>query len=112
NLISSYLNGDLKSAVERAVAELAGMYAFAVVTTEKDGQEIVAARQGPPLVLGLAQGEQFLASDPAALLPHTKDVIFLENGDVARLSPEKIEVFDRAGKPVTRPVQRLNWDPI
>src|SRR5689334_20586884 len=82
NLISSYLDGDLRSAVARAIRELEGMYAFAVVTIEtpeNTGQEIVAARQGPPLVIGLAKDEQFLASDPAALLVHTKDVIFLEN---------------------------------
>ncbi len=112
NLISSYLNGDLLGAATRAVKELEGMYAFAVVTTEAHGQEIVAARQGPPLVIGLCEGEQFLASDPAALLVHTKDVVFLENGDLARLTPQRIEIFDRAGQPVQRPVQRLNWDPV
>jgi len=112
NLISSYLDGDLRAAVARAIKELEGMYAFAVVTTETDGQEIVAARQGPPLVIGLCEGEQFLASDPAALLAYTKDVVFLENGDVARLTPAGIEIQDRTGKPVERPVQRLNWDPI
>jgi glutamine---fructose-6-phosphate transaminase (isomerizing) len=115
NLISSYLNGDLRAAVAKAVAELQGMYAFAVVSTEdtgSEGQEIVAARQGPPLVIGLAQGEQFLASDPAALIAHTKDVVFLENGDLARLTPAGVDIVDRAGRPVERPVQRLNWDPI
>jgi glucosamine--fructose-6-phosphate aminotransferase (isomerizing) len=113
NLISSYLDGDLHGAVVKAVRELEGMYAFAVVTTSSNGgQEIIASRQGPPLVIGLAEGEQFLASDPAALLVHTKNVIFLENGDVARLTPEKVEVWDRTGKPVERPVQRLNWDPV
>ncbi|MEA2599652.1 MAG: hypothetical protein QOF89_644 [Acidobacteriota bacterium] len=112
NLVSSYLNGDLKTAVARAVAELEGMYAFAVVSTETDGQEIVAARQGPPLVIGLAKDEQFLASDPAALLAYTKDVIFLENGDLARLTPAGVEVWDRKGQCVERPVQHLNWDPI
>ena len=112
NLISSYLDGDLRAAVARAVKELEGMYAFAVVTVETDGQEIVAARQGPPLVIGLAEGEQFLASDPAALLAYTKDVVFLENGDLGRLTPAGVEIQDRAGKPVERPVQRLNWDPI
>jgi glucosamine--fructose-6-phosphate aminotransferase (isomerizing) len=112
NLISSYLDGDLRAAVAKAVKELEGMYAFAVVSVETEGQEIVAARQGPPLVIGLCEGEQFLASDPAALLAYTKDVVFLENGDIARLTPAGIEIRDRAGKTVERPVQRLNWDPI
>ncbi|HEY0513836.1 MAG TPA: glutamine--fructose-6-phosphate transaminase (isomerizing) [Thermoanaerobaculia bacterium] len=113
NLISSYLEGgDLRAAVTRAVKELEGMYAFAVVSIETAGQEIVAARQGPPLVIGLCEGEQFLASDPAALLAYTKDVIFLENGDIARLTPAGVEIQDRAGKRIERPVQRLNWDPI
>jgi glucosamine--fructose-6-phosphate aminotransferase (isomerizing) len=112
NLISSYLDGDLRAAVTRAVRELEGMYAFAVVSVETEGQEIVAARQGPPLVIGLAEGEQFLASDPAALLAYTKDVIFLENGDIGRMTPAGVEIQDRAGKPVERPVQHLNWDPI
>jgi len=113
NLISSYLDGgDLRAAVAKAVKELEGMYAFAVVSVKTEGQEIVAARQGPPLVIGLCEGEQFLASDPAALLAYTKDVVFLENGDIARLTPAGIEIQDRAGKPVERPVQRLNWDPI
>jgi glucosamine--fructose-6-phosphate aminotransferase (isomerizing) len=116
NLISSYLDDDgghdLRHAVARACRELEGMYAFAVVTTLSDGQEIVAARQGPPLVIGLCEGEQFLASDPSALLVHTKDVIFLENGDLARLAPGGVEVWDRHGNKVERPVQRLNWDPI
>jgi glucosamine--fructose-6-phosphate aminotransferase (isomerizing) len=116
NLISSYLDDDgghdLKHAVARACRELEGMYAFAAVTTLSHDQEIVAARQGPPLVIGLCEGEQFLASDPSALLVHTKDVIFLENGDLARLSPGGVEVWDRHGAKVTRPVQRLSWDPI
>jgi len=75
-------------------------------------QEIVAARMGPPLVIGLAQGEQYLSSDPTALLAHTRDVIFLENGDLASLRPSGVRVWDRAGRPVERPVQHLNWDPV
>ncbi|HJX29290.1 MAG TPA: glutamine--fructose-6-phosphate transaminase (isomerizing) [Thermoanaerobaculia bacterium] len=112
NLISSYLDGDLREAVARAVRELEGMYAFAVVTTETEGQEIVAARQGPPLVIGLCEGEQFLASDPSALLIHTKDVIFLENGDLARLTPAGVDIQGRDGQAVDRQVHRLSWDPI
>ncbi len=116
NLISSYLDGsegvDLGAAVRRACRELVGMYAFAAVTHESPEQEIVVARQGPPLLLGLGDDEQFLASDPAALLAYTRQVIFLENGDVARLTTGGVEVTDLDGEAVERAVQRLNWDPV
>jgi glucosamine--fructose-6-phosphate aminotransferase (isomerizing) len=126
NLISSRLDGDLDllAAVAAACRELQGMYAFAAVAIagrpEGNGggagggahQEIVAARHGPPLVVGLGEGEQFLASDPAALLAHTRRVVFLETGDLARLTPEGVAVFDLDLAPVERPVQQLNWDPI
>jgi glucosamine--fructose-6-phosphate aminotransferase (isomerizing) len=113
NLVSSYLEGDLKDAVSRAVADLVGLYAFAVISTvESADQQIVVARQGPPLVLGRGQGEMHLASDPAALLAHTQDVVFLENGDIARMTRQAIEIWDVAGSRVDRPTTRLNWDPI
>jgi glucosamine--fructose-6-phosphate aminotransferase (isomerizing) len=114
NLVSERLDGDLLPAVLAACRQLEGMYAFAVLSTAGgDGhQEIVAARQGPPLLLGLGDGEQYLASDPAALLAHTRDVVFLENGDVARITPRSVEVFDGSGEPVERRAQRLDWDPV
>ncbi len=112
NLISSYLEDDLAAAVDKARRELEGLYAFAVVSAESESGEIIAVRQGPPLVLGIGKGEQFLASDPSALLAYTRDVIFLENGDLARLRRDGIEIQDRDGRRVARPVQRLNWDPI
>jgi len=114
NLISAELEHEpcLLSAVRGAMRRLLGHYAFAAVTTACDGEEIVVARHGPPLVLGLAAGEQFLASDPAALLPHTRDVIFLENGDVARLRPSGVDLCDSGGITVVRQVRRLDWDPV
>jgi len=112
NLISSYLEGDLLAAAQRARADLLGLYAFAVVTTESTTREIVAARQGPPLLLGVGEGEQFLASDAAALLSYTRQVIFLENGDISRLTTEGYEVYDQQDQAVERPPQRLNWDPM
>jgi len=112
NLVSSYFDGDLAAAVRRAVGELEGMYACALVAADSAEEEIVAVRQGTPLVLGLGSGEQYLASDPAALLTYTKDVVFLDNGDVARLTRDAIAIWDRAGELVERPPQRLNWDPI
>jgi glucosamine--fructose-6-phosphate aminotransferase (isomerizing) len=112
NLVSSYFDGDLAAAVRRAVPELEGMYACALVAAGSAEDEVVAVRQGTPLVLGVGSGEQFLASDPAALLAHTKDVVFLDNGDVARLTRDRITIWDRAGAEVERAVTRLNWDPI
>ncbi|MGB5813899.1 MAG: glutamine--fructose-6-phosphate transaminase (isomerizing) [Thermoanaerobaculia bacterium] len=112
NLISSFLDDDLRAATAKTVQKLEGMYAFAAVSTISAGQEIVAARRGPPLVLGIGEGEHFLASDPAALLAHTRDVVFLENGDLARLTPETIEIWDASGKEVERPRVRIDWDPI
>jgi glucosamine--fructose-6-phosphate aminotransferase (isomerizing) len=112
NLVSSYFDGDLAAAVRRAVGELEGMYACALVASTSAEEEIVAVRQGTPLVLGLGDGEQFLASDPAALLAHTRDVVFLDNGDVARLTRDRIEIWDGSGALVERPVKRLDWDPI
>ena len=114
NLVSSHLErtGSLREAVAAAVAELEGMYAFAVIAKGAEEPEIVAARYGPPLVLGLASGESFLGSDPSAMLAHTKDVIFLENGDLARLTASSVELWDREGSRVERPVHHLQWDPV
>ncbi len=112
NLVSSHFEGDLRDAVQKTVADLEGMYAFAVLSLESSEPEIVAARSGPPLVLGRGTDEQFLASDPTAVLAHTREVIFLENGDVARLTADGLEVWNGSGKPVERPTVRLDWDPI
>jgi glutamine---fructose-6-phosphate transaminase (isomerizing) len=129
NLVSAHLeeSGDLRRAVAATVAELEGMYAFAAIRSAGAGSngdatrsgpasktvpEIVAARKGPPLVLGLGDGEQFLGSDPAALLAHTRRVVFLANGDLARLTADGVEVWDAEGEAVERPAQRLNWDPV
>jgi glucosamine--fructose-6-phosphate aminotransferase (isomerizing) len=67
--------------------------------TTGEGEEIVAARQGSPLVLGLGDGESFVASDPAALIAHTRDVIFLDDGEMARLTRSRIEIWNRAATP-------------
>ena len=112
NLISSRLDaaGDLLRAVQEAITELEGHYAFAALAVGEEG--IVVARQGPPLVLGLGEGEQFLASDPTALVAHTRRVVFLENGDVARLRTGQVEIWGRDRQPVERPPSRLGWNPI
>jgi glucosamine--fructose-6-phosphate aminotransferase (isomerizing) len=113
NLVASFLDqtaGDLAQAVRRARRELEGHYAFAALA--RDARVLVAARSGPPLVLGVGDGEHFLASDPIALLASTRDIIFLENGDQARLDDTSLRVLDQHDRPIERPLQRLTWDPI
>ncbi len=114
NLISAHLEDghELTEAVRITCRELTGMYAFAAVSTMSQEREIVVARRGPPLLLGLGDQEQFLASDPAALLAYTRRVVFLENGDVARLTVNGYQVTDLEGQAVERHEQRLDWDPV
>jgi glucosamine--fructose-6-phosphate aminotransferase (isomerizing) len=112
NLISYYLTDDLAEAVRLATDELQGMYAIAVVSTVSEKAEIIAARQGPPLVFGVGEDEYFLASDPAALLSYTRRVVFLENGDIGRISDDGIEIRDHHNRPADRQVVKLTWDPI
>ncbi|MFN2308741.1 MAG: glutamine--fructose-6-phosphate transaminase (isomerizing) [Gammaproteobacteria bacterium] len=97
---------DLRAAVQAAVAELHGAYALGVVSKTEPGR-LVVARRGSPLVIGLGIGENFIASDVAALLPVTQHFMFLEDGDIAVLSTDGIEIFDHTGAPVQRP-ERLS----
>jgi len=94
--------GDLLEAVRATVAELKGAYALAVISTAVPDR-VILAREGCPVVIGLGVGENFVASDVAALLPVTRRFIFLEEGDVAEVSRTAVRVVDRAGDVVERP---------
>jgi len=98
----------LASAVGAALKCIQGYYAIAVLRTGAD-LELVAARQGPPLCLCVTEDGAWLASDMLALLPHSQDVVFLEDGDVASLKPGSYEVFDAEGAPVIREAQEVAW---
>jgi glutamine---fructose-6-phosphate transaminase (isomerizing) len=95
---------DLFKAVRATVAELEGAYALLVVS-EHDPDRLILAREGCPVVVGLGDDENFVASDVAALLPVTRRFIFLEEGDVAEVRRSAVRVVDRAGKPVERPIR-------
>ncbi len=102
---------DLLSAVRAALQRVRGTYALAVVSDRSPGQ-IVAAKNASPLVLGLGKGEQFVASDVPALLEHTRDVVFLEEGEVALVERQGARIFDKAGREVHRTPRRVDWTPV
>src|SRR5499427_3330011 len=109
--IEAAFQGDLLAAVRAAVSRLTGAYAVLVASSREPGV-LVTARSGPPIVLGLGQGENFVASDPVALVPWTRDVVFLEDGDVARVDTSGVRIVDTAGQALDRPVHRILWDAV
>jgi len=110
HLIEEAYHGDLAEAVREALRRVDGAYAI-VVMHRAEGDRLVGARQDVPLIVGLADGESFLASDVAAILAHTDRVVFLEEGDVADLRPWGVTITDVEGNPRERAVTIIDWSP-
>src|SRR5271169_138599 len=101
----------LEEAVRRAARRLTGAYAISVISADEP-DKIVSARNGPPVVIGIGEGEYFVASDVPGILHHTRNLYFLADGDVAVLTPSGVELTDLHGNRVERALQRILWDPI
>ena len=110
HLVEECYRGDLADAVRGTLRQVEGAYAIAVMH-RAEGDRLVGARKDVPLVVGLADGESFLASDVAAILAHTDRVIFLEDGDVADLHPTGVTITDVDGRPQERTVTVIDWSP-
>jgi glucosamine--fructose-6-phosphate aminotransferase (isomerizing) len=109
HLLDHYYEGDLKKAVMKTVSRLEGAYALGILCAEEPGR-LIATRQAAPLILGVGVGENYFGSDVTALVAHTKNVVYLEDGQIADLTPEGITLYDALGKEIEVTVTRVAWD--
>ncbi|MCJ7562052.1 MAG: glutamine--fructose-6-phosphate transaminase (isomerizing) [Thermoplasmata archaeon] len=108
HLVESEYKGDLVQAVMKAVSKIEGTYAFAVVAEGRD--EIVVSRRESPLVVGLGDGENFIASDVTALLKYTNRMVYLEDAEVVKVTKASVTVFDASGNVVPKTAQKIMWN--
>ena len=108
HLVEDAYQGDLADAVRAALRRLEGAYALVVMHGDEPDR-LVGARLNVPLIVGVAEGESFFASDASAIIAYTKRVIFLADGDVADLRPGSVVITDIAGRPVDRPIDVIPW---
>jgi glucosamine--fructose-6-phosphate aminotransferase (isomerizing) len=109
HLIEDSYEGELLSAVRSALGRAQGSYAIGVISSD-DRERFIAARKDSPLVLGVGKGASLVASDVPALLPYTRQVIYLEDGDIAELRPDRIRLFDLHGNLIKREPVKIEWD--
>ncbi len=108
HLLEMYYDGDLKSAVMKTTSRLEGSYAIGVLFADRPGT-IMAVREASPLILGIGVGESFFASDVTALVAYTRNAVYLDDGEFAELTPERITVYDCTGAAIQKLVSRITW---
>jgi glutamine---fructose-6-phosphate transaminase (isomerizing) len=112
HLVQKEWKGDgLENAVMRALKRVRGLFALVLLSAD-DPEKLVTVRNGPPIVVGIGEGEYFVASDVPAILSHTRDVVFLDDKEIAVLTAEGVTFMNFDGKVVERKPTRVTWDPI
>ena len=106
HLIKYYYRDNLKDAVIAALKDIKGSYAIAVLC----GHELIAARKDSPLVIGIGEGENFIASDIPAILKYTRKIIFLNDLEIASVTPESVDFFDAANNPIEKTINIIDWN--
>jgi glucosamine--fructose-6-phosphate aminotransferase (isomerizing) len=109
HLVGKYYAGDLKEALQKALAKVRGTYGVVLMHQDEPGR-LLAARMGSPIVLGGQDGEFYVASDATPILPYTKKIIFLDDGEIADISREAMSICTLADIPVEKKVEELDWD--
>jgi len=109
HLIEQFYQGSLEQAVAAALQEVEGAYGI-VALSVKEPETLVAARSGSPLLIGIGQGENFVASDPSAVLAYTRSVVYLDEGNLAVVTPRGYQVKDRHAVPLSKAVSQIDWD--
>lgn len=108
HLIEEYYEGDILKAVLKAVNKLRGSFALAILS-KKERDKIIAVRKESPLIVGIGKNENFLASDIPALLPHTKNIVILKDGEIALITKDEIKIFDMEGNQIGIEKMEVNW---
>ncbi|GAW92550.1 glutamine--fructose-6-phosphate transaminase (isomerizing) [Calderihabitans maritimus] len=109
HLFEHFYRGDLVTALRQVMEKVEGSYAMVILSLENPGQ-LIAARQDNPLIVGLGEGENFIASDIPAILEHTRQTYILNDGEVVLVTSDQVQVFDRQGNPVHKEVFHVQWD--
>jgi glucosamine--fructose-6-phosphate aminotransferase (isomerizing) len=109
HLIAEFFNGDLAKAVQRALSLVRGTYGLAILSS-KDPKTIIAARMGSPMVIGHGKGENFVASDPTAFLHYTRDATYMEDGEIAVVTPDQVDYRTLSNDPIDKKLEQITFD--
>ncbi|MES2306836.1 MAG: glutamine--fructose-6-phosphate transaminase (isomerizing) [Gemmatimonadota bacterium] len=109
HLVGEFYDGNIEEAVAAALRDVDGAYGIAVICTEEPNT-LIAARNGSPIILGIGEGENLVASDQSALVEHTRSVIYLDNGEMAVVTPEGYRVRTLTTREVDKPINQIEWD--